>query len=110
MPWANGAAADRRSQLARVAEVDQWWESGIGSIYSVVTAVGGTLTSAETNLPCRLARADGQDPADAVVARELAARSGAVLMGCSTIPPVSDQPGNRTGNAVAAGHAPAIPG
>jgi RimJ/RimL family protein N-acetyltransferase len=43
MPWANAAAADRRSQLARVAEADQWWESGIGFTYSVVTADGGTL-------------------------------------------------------------------
>jgi RimJ/RimL family protein N-acetyltransferase len=43
MPWANAAAADRRSQLARVSEADQWWESGIGFTYSVVTAVSGTL-------------------------------------------------------------------
>jgi RimJ/RimL family protein N-acetyltransferase len=43
MPWANAASAERRSQLARVAEADQWWESGIGFTYSVVTAVGGTL-------------------------------------------------------------------
>jgi RimJ/RimL family protein N-acetyltransferase len=43
MPWANAAAAERRSQLARVTEADQWWESGIGFTYSVVTAVGGTL-------------------------------------------------------------------
>lgn len=43
MPWANAAAADRRSQLARVLEADQWWESGIGYTYSVVTADHGTL-------------------------------------------------------------------
>jgi RimJ/RimL family protein N-acetyltransferase len=43
MPWANAAAAERRSQLTRVAEADQWWESGIGFTYSVVTAAGGTL-------------------------------------------------------------------
>jgi RimJ/RimL family protein N-acetyltransferase len=43
MPWANAAAGERRSQLTRVAEADQWWESGIGFTYSVVTAAGGTL-------------------------------------------------------------------
>jgi RimJ/RimL family protein N-acetyltransferase len=43
MPWANTAAAERRSQLARVAEADQWWESGIGFTYSVVTTDEGTL-------------------------------------------------------------------
>jgi RimJ/RimL family protein N-acetyltransferase len=43
MPWANTAAAERRSQLARVAEADQWWESGIGFTYSVVTTGEGTL-------------------------------------------------------------------
>jgi RimJ/RimL family protein N-acetyltransferase len=43
MPWATSAAAERRSQLARVAEADQWWESGIGFTYSVVTADGGTV-------------------------------------------------------------------
>jgi RimJ/RimL family protein N-acetyltransferase len=43
MPWATAAAAQRRSQLARVAEADQWWESGIAYTYSVVTASGGTV-------------------------------------------------------------------
>lgn len=43
MPWASAAAAERRNQLARVAEADQWWESGIGFTYSVVTTAGGTL-------------------------------------------------------------------
>jgi RimJ/RimL family protein N-acetyltransferase len=43
MPWANAAAPDRRSQLARVAEADQWWESGIGFTYSIVTVATGTL-------------------------------------------------------------------
>ena len=43
MPWANQAATERRSQLARVAEADQWWESGIGYTYSVLTADRGTL-------------------------------------------------------------------
>ncbi len=43
MPWANTDAADRRSQLGRVAEADEMWESGISYIYSVVTADHGTL-------------------------------------------------------------------
>jgi RimJ/RimL family protein N-acetyltransferase len=43
MPWATPDSADRRSQLARVAEADEMWESGISYIYSVVTADRGTL-------------------------------------------------------------------
>jgi RimJ/RimL family protein N-acetyltransferase len=43
MPWATPAAAERRSQLSRVAEADQWWEAGIRYTYSVVTADHGTL-------------------------------------------------------------------
>jgi RimJ/RimL family protein N-acetyltransferase len=43
MPWATPDAADRRNQLARVAEADHSWESGLGYIYSVLTADGGTL-------------------------------------------------------------------
>jgi RimJ/RimL family protein N-acetyltransferase len=43
MPWATPDSADRRSQLARVAEADEMWESGISYIYSVVTAEQGTL-------------------------------------------------------------------
>jgi RimJ/RimL family protein N-acetyltransferase len=43
MPWANASAAERRSQLARVADADQWWDSGIGFTYSVVTVGAGTL-------------------------------------------------------------------
>jgi RimJ/RimL family protein N-acetyltransferase len=43
MPWATPDAADRRSQLSRVAEADEMWESGISHIYSVVTADQGTL-------------------------------------------------------------------
>jgi RimJ/RimL family protein N-acetyltransferase len=43
MPWANPAAAERRNQLVRVAEADQWWESGIRYTYSVVIADRGTL-------------------------------------------------------------------
>ena len=43
MPWATPAAADRGNQLARVAEADQSWESGLGYTYSVLTADQGTL-------------------------------------------------------------------
>ena len=43
MPWATPELADRRSQLARVAEADEMWESGISYIYSVLTADHGTL-------------------------------------------------------------------
>jgi RimJ/RimL family protein N-acetyltransferase len=43
MPWATPAAADRGNQLARVAEADQNWESGLGYTYSVLTADQGTL-------------------------------------------------------------------
>lgn len=43
MPWATREAADRGNQLARVAEADHSWESGLGYIYSVLTAEQGTL-------------------------------------------------------------------
>jgi len=43
MPWATPDSAERRSQLARVAEADEMWESGISYIYSVLTAERGTL-------------------------------------------------------------------
>jgi RimJ/RimL family protein N-acetyltransferase len=43
MPWASADAADRASQLARVAEADHNWEAGLGYIYSVLTADHGTL-------------------------------------------------------------------
>lgn len=43
LPWATPSAAERRSQLNRVAEADQWWESGIRYTYSIVTADRGTL-------------------------------------------------------------------
>ena len=43
MPWATPDSADRRSQLSRVAEADEMWESGISYIYSVLTADHGTL-------------------------------------------------------------------
>jgi len=43
MPWATPEAADRARQLARVAEADHNWESGLGYVYSVLTADQGTL-------------------------------------------------------------------
>jgi RimJ/RimL family protein N-acetyltransferase len=43
MPWATPESAERRSQLTRVAEADEMWESGISYIYSVLTADHGTL-------------------------------------------------------------------
>jgi RimJ/RimL family protein N-acetyltransferase len=43
MPWATPEAADRASQLARVAEADHNWETGLGYVYSVLTADQGTL-------------------------------------------------------------------
>jgi RimJ/RimL family protein N-acetyltransferase len=43
MPWATSEAADVASQLARVAEADHSWESGLAYIYSVLTAEHGTL-------------------------------------------------------------------
>jgi RimJ/RimL family protein N-acetyltransferase len=43
MPWATQAAAERGNQLARVAEADQRWESGLSYTYSVLTAENGTL-------------------------------------------------------------------
>lgn len=43
MPWATPAAADRSTQLARVAEADHRWESGISYTYSVLTVSTGTL-------------------------------------------------------------------
>ena len=43
MPWATPEAAERASQLARVAEADHNWEAGLGYVYSVLTADNGTL-------------------------------------------------------------------
>ena len=43
MPWATPAAAERGTQLARVAEADHRWESGLSYTYSVLTAETGTL-------------------------------------------------------------------
>jgi RimJ/RimL family protein N-acetyltransferase len=36
MPWATPEAADLRSQLVRVAEADEMWESGAGYIYVMI--------------------------------------------------------------------------
>jgi len=43
MPWATPEAAEPSSQLARVAESDHNWESGLGYVYSVLTTDQGTL-------------------------------------------------------------------
>jgi RimJ/RimL family protein N-acetyltransferase len=43
MPWATWEAAERSNQLVRVAEADHNWESGLGYVYSVLTAEHGTL-------------------------------------------------------------------
>ncbi len=43
MPWATSEAAERGNQLGRVAEADHNWESGLGYVYSVLTADHGTL-------------------------------------------------------------------
>jgi RimJ/RimL family protein N-acetyltransferase len=43
MPWATWDAAERNNQLVRVAEADHNWESGLGYVYSVLTADDGTL-------------------------------------------------------------------
>lgn len=40
MPWASPEAADLRTQLVRVAEADELWESGTGFIYVVIAAGG----------------------------------------------------------------------
>jgi RimJ/RimL family protein N-acetyltransferase len=41
MPWATPEAADLRSQLVRVAEADELWESGTGFIYVMIARDGG---------------------------------------------------------------------
>jgi RimJ/RimL family protein N-acetyltransferase len=41
MPWATPEAADLRSQLVRVAEADELWESGTGFIYVMVAGESG---------------------------------------------------------------------
>ena len=41
MPWATPEAADLRTQLVRVAEADELWESGTGFIYVMIARDGG---------------------------------------------------------------------
>ena len=41
MPWATPGAADLRSQLVRVAEADDVWESGTGFIYVMIARDSG---------------------------------------------------------------------
>src|SRR5215831_17178220 len=41
MPWATPEAADLRSQLARVAEADELWDSGTGFIYVMIARDAG---------------------------------------------------------------------
>jgi RimJ/RimL family protein N-acetyltransferase len=36
MPWATSEAADKRTQLARIAEADELWESGTDYLYVIV--------------------------------------------------------------------------
>src|SRR5215831_11269739 len=36
MPWATPEAADLRTQLVRVAEADELWETGTGFIYVMI--------------------------------------------------------------------------
>jgi len=40
MPWATPEAADLRTQLVRVAEADELWETGIGFIYVMIAPDG----------------------------------------------------------------------
>jgi RimJ/RimL family protein N-acetyltransferase len=42
MPWATPEAADLRSQLVRVAEADEMWESGTGFIYVMIARDAGS--------------------------------------------------------------------
>src|SRR5690349_23202308 len=41
MPWATPEAADVRSQLVRVAEADELWDSGTGFIYVMIATDTG---------------------------------------------------------------------
>src|ERR1700752_5215463 len=41
MPWANRDAADQRTQLARIIEADELWESGTDYIYAICAAGDG---------------------------------------------------------------------
>jgi RimJ/RimL family protein N-acetyltransferase len=42
MPWATKEAADQRTQLARISEADEMWESGTGYIYAIFASDGGS--------------------------------------------------------------------
>ena len=46
MPWANKDAADQRTQLARIIEADELWESGTDYIYAIFAADDGAAHSA----------------------------------------------------------------
>ena len=41
MPWATKEAADRRTQLARITEADELWDSGTDYIYAIFAPEGG---------------------------------------------------------------------
>src|SRR5215470_9035986 len=41
MPWATPEAADLRTQLVRVAEADELWETGTGFIYVMIARDSG---------------------------------------------------------------------
>jgi RimJ/RimL family protein N-acetyltransferase len=45
MPWANKDAADQRTQLARIIEADELWESGSDYIYAIFAADDGAPDS-----------------------------------------------------------------
>ena len=48
MPWATPEAADLRSQVVRVAEADELWNSGTGFIYVMIARDGapsGSVTA-----------------------------------------------------------------
>jgi RimJ/RimL family protein N-acetyltransferase len=42
MPWATKEAADQRTQLARISEADEMWESGTDYIYAIFARDGGS--------------------------------------------------------------------
>jgi RimJ/RimL family protein N-acetyltransferase len=92
MPWATPAAAERRGQLSRVAEADQWWESGVRYTYSVVTSDRGTLVG-EITLQPRLGEASaeiGYWIAASQAGRGYATAAGAAITGVAlALPGVS---------------------
>ena len=58
MPWATPEAADLRSQLVRVAEADELWESGTGFIYVMIAT--GTGLPAAPDAPGEVNDPDGE--------------------------------------------------